>query len=169
MKHVNNIKIIKDMNNKDIVLIQDIRFRGKKIIKGKEIENFLKIYIGKAYLAKESSDLIYIGKDFPNEYARSKYTYGLNKSMAKTKANATRAIPELIEIANNKKFTKNTKDKHNKDAMFGWYRYETRFALPVYDNDKNIDHYKIFKAHLLIKSSEDGKLYLYDMIDIKDK
>ena len=32
-----------------------------------------------------------------------------------------------------KKFTENYKEKHTIDAMYGWYRYESRFALPVFN------------------------------------
>ena len=27
------------------------------------------------------------------------------------------------------------KEKHDKDAKHGWYRYDVRFAIPVYEND----------------------------------
>ena len=39
----------------------------------------------------------------------------------------------MIEIATNKKTRANDKEKHKKDAKFGWYKYDLRFALPVYD------------------------------------
>ena len=32
-----------------------------------------------------------------------------------------------------KKFTEKYKEKHTIDAMYGWYRYESRFALPVFN------------------------------------
>ena len=39
---------------------------------------------------------------------------------AKAKANAATAIPELIQIASNPAFEENHKDKHNKNAKYGW-------------------------------------------------
>ena len=43
---------------------------------------------------------------------------------AKAKANAATAIPELIQIASNPAFEENRKEKHNKNAKYGWYRYD---------------------------------------------
>ena len=40
-------------------------------------------------------------------------------------------------------------------------------GIPVHDNDGEVDHYNVFHASLLIRYSEDGKKYLYDIIDIK--
>lgn len=50
--------------------------------------------------------------------------------------------------------------------MYGWYRYDSRFALPVYTNNE-IEKYNVFHASLIIRYSEDKKMYLYDIIDIK--
>ena len=90
--------------------------------------------------------------------------------MAKAKANASQNIPELIQIANNPSHTVNTKKKHNKDAKYGWYRYEVRFALPVYD-DKigNVVRYNIYRSTMLVRHAEDDKKYLYDFISIKKR
>ncbi len=49
---------------------------------------------------------------------------------------AAQAIPEMIEIATNGVFEDNRKAKHGRDAKKGWYRYDTRFALPVYGDDE---------------------------------
>ena len=50
----------------------------------------------------------------------------------------------------------------------GWYRYDIRFGLPVYDDKTgNLDRYNIFTAILLIKHSEDGNKYLHDITTIK--
>ena len=37
------------------------------------------------------------------------------------------------------------KEKHNKDAKFGWYRYESRFALPVFDESGEVERYNAFQ------------------------
>ena len=59
------------------------------------------------------------------------------------------------------------KEKHSKDAKYGWYRYDTRFAIPVYNDEGNLCRYNIFGARILIRHDEDGKMYLYDILRIK--
>ena len=44
-----------------------------------------------------------------------------------------------------------------------------RFALPVYDAEGELERYNVFHASMLIRHSNDGKMYLYDVIDIKKK
>ena len=88
--------------------------------------------------------------------------------MAKAKANATQAIPELIRIATNPKHEVNRKEKHKTNAMFGWYRYDIRFALPVYD-DKigKIARHNIYSASMLVRHADNDQKYLYDILAIK--
>ena len=76
-------------------------------------------------------------------------------------------MPELIKIADGKKFTENYKVKHNVDAMYGWYRYSSRFALPVFGEDGEITRYNVFNVIMIIRHARDGKKYLYDIINIK--
>ena len=57
--------------------------------------------------------------------------------------------------------------KHNADAKFGWYRYDTRFAIPVYDDNMELERYNVFKARMLVRHAQDGKLYLYDILRTK--
>ena len=47
------------------------------------------------------------------------------------------------------------------------YRYDTRFALPVYGDDGNIERYNIFRGRLLIRHASSGRKYLYDILEIK--
>ena len=75
----------------------------------------------------------------------------------------------MIEIAVGKHFRENHEGKHKRDAKNGWYRYDSRFALPVYDDKGELERYNVFHASMLIRHSNDGKLYLYDVIDIKKK
>lgn len=108
-----------------------------------------------------------IGDDLPSEYSGSKYTHSIKGTNAKAKANAVQGIPEMIEIAVGKHFRENKESKHWRNAMYGWYRYDSRFAIPVYRDDEEVERYNIFHASLIVRYSEDGKLYLYDVIDIK--
>lgn len=162
-----NIKIVHDMDGKSIVMIHDIIFKGKKTINWDDVKQYLEDYIGQFYEIADTKDIVYIGKDLPDEYTGSKYTYSLKGANAKAKANAAQGIPELLEIANGKFFRKNTNMKHKWNAKFGWYRYDSRFALPVYNEMGEIDRYNVFHASLLIRHSNDNKLYLYDILDIK--
>jgi hypothetical protein len=57
--------------------------------------------------------------------------------------------------------------RREKMDRYGWYRYDSHFALPVYDENGTVKRYNVFHASLIIRHSEDGKKYLYDVIDIK--
>lgn len=83
------------------------------------------------------------------------------------KANSSSIIKEMIEIATNKTFAENYAQKHSTDAKFGWYRYDTRFAIPVYDDAGELVRYNIFKSRILVRHAKDGKLYLYDILRTK--
>ena len=162
-----NVNVITDLNGKRFVLINDIRFKGKRE-DWKAVENYLKEYVGEFYEIEENSEKIFISKDFPDEYANSESRINLKGSVAKAKANAAQAVPELIQIATNKSYSKNTKKKHLRSARYGWYRYDIRFALPVYgDITGEVERYNIFKAVMLVRHAEDGKKYLYDFLAIK--
>ena len=50
---------------------------------------------------------------------------------------------------------------------FGWYRYNTRFGIPVYDEYGNLERYNIFSTRMLVRCDADGKLYLYDLVRTK--
>ena len=102
-----------------------------------------------------------------DEYAHSEYTAFLKGANAKAKANAAQGVPELIEIATGMEYRENTKEKHSKDAKFGWYRYDSRFALPVYKDSGEIAGYNVFNVIMVVRHAQDGKLYLYDIVNIK--
>ena len=162
-----NISVIQDVDGNNIVIINDIRFKGKRSIDWKEVRAYLKEFVGEFYIIASTGDVIYIGSDLPSEYTGSNYTKKLNGTAAKAKANASQGIPEMIEISIGKHFRENNDKKHNWNAKNGWYRYDSRFALPVYDKSGEIERYNIFHASMLIRHANDGKMYLYDVIDIK--
>ena len=149
------------------MVINDIRFKGKRSINWKEVREYLKKYIGDFYEVESTGDIIYIGSDLPNEYSGSKYTHSIKGTNAKAKANATQGIPEMIEIAVGKHNRENMENKHWRNAMYGWYRYDSRFALPVYDDNGEMKRYNIFHASLIVRYAENKKMYLYDILDIK--
>lgn len=112
-----NVNIILEPNGKKIVLINDIRFKCKKKEDWKEVEEYLKEYIGEFYEIEETSDKVFISSNFPDEYVSSESRLALKGAVAKAKANAVQGIPELIRIATNKEYSENTKQKHKKDAF----------------------------------------------------
>lgn len=73
----------------------------------------------------------------------------------------------MLEIAVGKHFRENRSGKHEQDAAYGWYRYDSRFALPVYGEDGKLKRYNVFHASMIVRHANDGKMYLYDVMDIK--
>jgi hypothetical protein len=161
------LKIITNEAGNKIVAIPDIIFMNKQNIEWDGVEQYLEKYIGETIEITETGDIIYIGKDFPDEYTGSKYTRKTKGARAKAKANAVQGICQMVEIAVEKRFCENHKDKHNLDAANGWYYYTTRFALPVYDNERKTRDYNVYSGCLVVNCSSSGKMYLYDFVDIK--
>lgn len=162
-----NVTIITEPEGKRIVLINDIRFKGKTREEWDKIEIYLKEYVGKYYEISETAEKIYIGKDFPDEFAHGKDKTVLKGPNLKAKANAAQAVGELIQIAENKSATLDYNSKHGEKAKYGWYRYDTRLALPVYNDEGEIERYNIYKLRMLVRRDGDGKLYLYDFLRTK--
>ena len=162
-----NISIVQDIDGNKIVIINDILFKGRRTINWNDVEQYLKGFVGEFYTIENSMDIIYLGSELPSEYTGSLYTKSLKGAAAKAKANAAQGIPELIKTATKPSFQVNKKRKHQRNAKFGWYRYEARFALPVYNKSNEIERYNIFNAGLLVRHASSGKKYLYDIIEIK--
>ena len=97
-----NINIITDLKGNRIVLINDIIFKGKRAVNWDDVKNYLEIYVGEFYEIAETNDIVYIGKELPDEYTGSRYIYSLKGANAKAKANASQGIPEMLEIATGK-------------------------------------------------------------------
>ena len=155
------------INNKKVVEITNIMFSGKRKIDWDSVEKYLKEYIGKAYTIDENDEIIYIGTDFPDEYAHSKYSTKALGTIGKAKANASQAIPELIKTATNIIFRENIEPKHSKNAQYGWYRCTIRFTLPTTNDRGEINGKNMFQGRMIIRCDADNKKYLYDIIDIK--
>ena len=162
-----NVDIITDSDGKKLVVINDIIFKGKRNINWKDVEQYLKQYVGEAYVITNTRETVYIGSDLPDEYSNSNYTHQLKGASAKAKANAAQGLPEIIEIAVEKQFEENKKSKHNKDAQYGWYRYKSRFAVPVFSENGSIERYNVFRVLLLMRHAKDNRIYLYDIMEIK--
>ena len=150
-----------------IVVIPQIIFKSKRSISWKEVEMYLVRYIGKVFEVAETKDLVVIDRMFVDEYTGSDYTNKLVGALPKVKANMSQGIPELIEIATEKRWKEDFDKKHKKRAGKGWFRYNTRFALPVTNTDGEIVEYNVYQAVLIVRYSADSKLYLYDVQNIK--
>lgn len=161
------MEIMQDEYGSKVVVIPDIIFANKQNIDWDEVELYLEQYVGENVVVADSGDTILLGKDFPDEFAGSKYTRKTKGARAKAKANAAQGVRELIEIATNKIFRENHKEKHSVDAGNGWYYYVTRFALPIYENEKRTEQYNVYTACLVVNCTLGGKMYLYDLVDIK--
>lgn len=164
---MNNVLITMDSEGKKLVVLPQIIFSGKRSISWKEVEAYLLQYVGNIWEIEETKDIVYIGKDFTDEFAHSAYTKKLRGGVAKAKANLVQGIPQLINIATNKRWNEDFQNKHKKRAEKGWYRYNTRFALPITDEEGRIIRYNIYQAVLIIRYASDDKLYLYDIQNIK--
>ena len=162
-----NVTVIRDIDGNKVVMINDIRFKGKRSVNWDDVKEYLKSYVGEFYTIAETEEVVYIGADLPDEYTGSRYTHKLMGTIAKAKANAAQGIPEMIEIATDKRFRENQDPRHLRDARYGWYRYDSRFGLPVYNESGEVDRYNIFHATMLIRHAANGKHYLYDILDIK--
>ena len=162
-----NVSVIKDALGHNVVMINDIIFRGKRGINWIDVEEYLRQYVGEFYTIAETNEVVYIGTDLPDEYAHSEYTHILKGTNEKAKANAAQGLPELIITATNMEHTDNSKAKHKKDAKYGWYKYESRFALPVFADNGEVERYNVFHVAMILRHDKDGKKYLYDIMNIK--
>ena len=133
----------------------------------KLVQAYVKQYVGENYKVLESSDVVYIGTDFPEEVKGSEDTIRTKGGNEKAKANATTVLPYLIENATNKRWQENYKSKHGDDAKFGWYRFSSRFAIPYYGEKGNLEGYNVYRIEMLIRHASDGKLYLYDIVNTR--
>ena len=164
---LNKNYIVSDQDGNKIVLINDIHFKSRRNINWDKVEDYLKRFIGKSYVIIETTEVVYIASDFPDEYAHSSDTKKARGANEKAKANAISAIQELIEIATDKKETPDYNNRHGNKAKYGWYRYYARFGIPIYDEDDVLERYNIFRTRILIRRDIDGKLYLYDVVTTK--
>ncbi len=76
-----NVSVIKDADGNNVVLINDIIYKGKWAINWDDVEKYLKEYVGDFYKIAETNDVIYFGKDLPDEYAHSDYKYRARKPL----------------------------------------------------------------------------------------
>ena len=82
------LEIVLDENGNKVVVLPDKIFSNKQNIDWNEVEKYLERFVGELGEIEENGDVIYLGKDFPDEYAGSKYIRKMKGGRAKAKANA---------------------------------------------------------------------------------
>ena len=158
---------ISDVNGRKTVEINTIAFSGKRKIDWEGVERYLKQYVGNQYVIAETGNTVYIGSDFPDEYANSRDSIKSLGTIGKAKANATQAIPELIRSLSEIKHFPNYDDKHSLDATNGWYRGTVHFSIPITDDKGKVIGKNSFRGRMVIRCNADNKLFLYDIVTIK--
>lgn len=154
-------------NGRKIIIIENILYQSRRGINWNKIEEYLKKYIGKYFEIEETLEKIYIGSDFPDEFSHSKDTKDSKGANMKAKANMISVIGELIQIATDKAEYPDYNKKHGTKAEYGWYRYNTYFTMPVYDDRGNLERYNFFVVRMLVRRDKNGRLYLYDFVRTK--
>lgn len=127
------------------MVLPEILFRNKQNIDWNAVESYLEQYVGEIVKIMETERIVHIGRELPDEYKGSEYTKRLKGARAKAKANAAQGILQMVEIATNEQFCENRKERHSERA----------------------EMYHIYSACLLINCTKDGRMYLYDLVDIK--
>ena len=75
-------------------------------------------------------------------------------------------IPELLENALNRRWIENKDIKHSKNAIGGWYRYDSFFSIRVYEQGSEEYRLNYYSATIIVRINDTGN-YLYDVINIK--
>lgn len=102
-----NVNIIDELDGGKVVVISDVIFKGRQKIDWQKVEKYLKQFVGECYDINDTNELVFIGSDLPDEFTGSNYTKKLKGTLAKAKANAAQGLPEMIEIAIQKRFKEN--------------------------------------------------------------
>lgn len=159
---------VREVDGQQIAWIENSSLSNKDLRDHKKIAEYIGRHIGEVYTIIESGQRVYIGEDLPSEYTQSEYTKRLlknNPATLKAKNRASDALGNMIEIASGRRWEK-TKHTHNKDAKFGMYRYNSRFAFAV-NGGNGTPNVHAYDVELLIRNASDGKKYLYDIVNIK--
>ena len=159
---------VREVDGQQIAWIENSSLSNKDLRDYKKVAEYIGRHIGEVYTIIESGQRVYIGEDLPSEYTQSEYTKRLlknNPATLKAKNRASDALGDMIEIASGRRWEK-TKHTHNKDAKFGMYRYNSRFAFAV-NGGNGTPNVHAYDVELLIRNALDGKKYLYDIVNIK--
>ncbi len=68
MKNNVNVSVIQDADGNNIVMINDIAFKGKRSMNWDDVKEYLKEFVGNNYTIAGSNEVVYIGTDLPDDY-----------------------------------------------------------------------------------------------------
>ena len=119
----------------------------------------------------KTSDRIYIGKDIQTEYIRSDYTTSIlkNRNLLRAKFKAASGILDVIQVATNKRTDGPAKKENTSVEVSRVWKYKTNYAFPVRQSDGKLVDIKAYSATAVVLEDNSGKLYLYDIVTIKEK
>ncbi len=141
------ISIVRDVDGKNIVIINDIRFRGKRKIKWDEVEKYLREYVKKYYEIEAYSDKIYIGKDFPDDASFARYGGGFTDKGDWRRSNVNLLIKKIHETVREiKPWVKFGV------SPFGIYRNES--SDPLGSKTRGLQNYDDLYADVLLWARE---------------
>lgn len=158
----------REIDGQPIAWIENSGLSSKDLRNYKKVAEYIGQHIGEVYTIIESGQRVYIGEDLPREYTQSEYTKRLLKNQPDTlraKNKAASVLGDMIEIASGRRWER-TQHTHNKDAKYGMYRYNSRFAFATKDAAGGVNVHA-YDVELLIRNASDGKKYLYDIVNIK--
>ena len=167
---VDSRRLKKTVNGERVAWIENSALTSKQLRDHNAVANYIADHIGDVFTIIESGQKVYIGEDLPDEYTQSKYTTFLknrDKKGLRAKNKAIGGFGDMIEIATNRRWEK-TRHTQTKDAKYGMYRYDSKFAFPVMDQNGKVKNVYAYDVELLIRNASDGKKYLYDIVDIKE-
>ena len=131
-----------------------------KSINKETIKN-IKNQKGISYKITETNNNVFIDKKTSKEYLFSKYSRKIDIDTKLIKGILSKYLKEIINNSTDKIYTTNKKEKHSKDAKYGFYRYKITFIIL----NKGVED--LYEAIVLIRNDANTKKYLYDILNIK--
>lgn len=116
---------------------------------------------------EENGHKIYLDDNvLPNEYTYSKSAQNARGEIKNVRERALSNLDEIIEVGSNRRFEGNRKEnlqpKKADKKRGGMYKYDAKIAIP---NENGVD--SSYNATVLIRYDQNGRRYLYDIVDIK--
>ena len=147
--------------------IVKLYFTNKNKLNWKDVESKIKGISGSMFKNEKLSKDFNIDNKAIDELTHSRYNMKLKGKLRLIKANLLMYLEDIIKDMDNERWKKDIGDRHKNIAKNGWYRYDIHFKFPVRDEQGNYIDKQDYKATVVVRSAEDNKLYLYDIIDIK--
>lgn len=150
-----------------MIEIEKLYFTNKNRLDWKDVEVEIKNISGSVFNNEKISKEFNIDNKAIDELTHSRYNMKLKGKLRLIKANLLMYLEEIIKDMDNERWKEDIDAKHKNIAKNGWYRYDIHFNYPVRDEQGNYIDKQKYKATVVVRSAEDNKLYLYDIVDIK--